>query len=346
MCEIDSNYTINTGINLPLFLSIKLNFELYGGGDLFDLEIPELREFHVNFSKFVEELNTQDGYVRDIVRNAEQLIIKDRAYSKPPIGWDADVVKEYGPVISCFIFTAISLCISFYLLYRLHGLFTLLLGFRSALGQNLTLTKWGSDSMLDDLEATLHNLSILADPDPSPVNSTLNEQDVSFTSNLAIGFYVLLSTVILILFCKMVKCIHRARTTRYHIMGPAGTKVFLKIKFQDAVFAFEICPILHPISSITFPLAPRIQGIRPPRFTCRRIEVSWERFGILEYVSSGRLMKIALPKSLKVPRSCAGEVRHAINTGAFEAAVMMADAHGNTMSLLSDAMMPRNGRDV
>ena len=168
-CEVVSDYTINTGINLPLFLSINIDVNHLGGGDLLNLSTPELHEMHVNFTRQIKILDLQDSFVRDIIGRAERLIQQDRKYSTPSIFGTARHIYDYGPIISSFILSVLSLCVSFYLLYRLHGLFAILLGFRSALGANLTLTNWEVPDLASlNLTFLSTNKSILADSIPDP----------------------------------------------------------------------------------------------------------------------------------------------------------------------------------
>ena len=343
-CDIVSNYTINTGINIPLFLSLNINMTDMSGGDMLNLSMPGMQLLHANFSRQIAALDIQERFVRDIIGRTDRLIKLGREYSKPyPIEMGLGL-DDYGPIISSFVLSALSLCVSFYLLYRLHGLFAILLGFRSALGANLTLTNWEVPDFLASLNLTLLNTDpILADSMPDPWNNTMYSGDSSLNSNLAIGFYVLLTVALIALIGKVTRCIYKARTTRYHIMGAAGTRVYLKIKYLNDIYAFEVCSILHPISAITCPNTPLITAIRPPRFSSRSIEVDWTQFSLCEYFAGGKMVVTRFPRKFKIPRDCAAEVRAAIRSGAFEAAIMMADAHGNTMSMRTDAMEHRRG---
>ena len=343
-CDRTANYTMNTGINIPLFLSLKMDVSTLGGGDLLNLSIPEMQNLHVNFSRQMNLLDLQDRFVRDIIGRAENLVRLDSKYSKPyPLQMGFGML-DYGPVIGSFILSSISLCVSFYLLYRLHGLFAILLGFRSALGANLTLTNWEVPDVLASLN--LSDLSydpILANSLPDPWNDTMSSGDSSLNSNLAIGFYALLCVILGLGIYKVTRCIQKARSSKYHIMGAAGTKVYLKIKYQNDVYAFDVCNILQPISAITCPTTPLITAIRPPRFSSRSIEVEWTQFALCEYFAGGKMIVIRFPRKFKIPRDCAAEVRAAIRSGSYEASIMMADAHGNTMSMRTDAMDHRRG---
>ena len=347
VCEFESNFTLNTGVNLPLFQSIDIDVANFKGGDLIKLDIPKLHELHVNFSRQIKILDLEENYVTDIIRKAERQIQLDKKYQQPAYNWAAHIVYDYGPVASSFVLSIVSLSISLYLLYRIHGLFAILVGFKSALGANVTLTQWKSPDF-HEIDSFLRNLSRVntaADSDfPDAFNSTMtSDDDTSMTTYLAIGFYVVVTILGLVCVYKIVKCMYKCRTTWYHIMGPADTKVYLKIKYQGDVYAFQVCQVLHNISAITMPNPPSIIHIRSPRFCSRRLEIKWDQMSICEYFANGRLVSTLFPGRLEVPRGCREQVRVAIQSGAFHATLIMADAHGNTISLRTDAMKKARG---
>ena len=260
-------------------------------------------------------------------------------------------LRDNGPNIASTILSAISLGISFYLLYRLNGLFTLLMGFQKVLSANLTMTQW---------EVPDFHLPNPSNPDLDPIlatsNSTLSDSAIDnvyddslsshHTSGLAIGFYFLLLVLLGVIIVKVVKCALKYRSGRYHIIGPANTQVHLKITYAGDTYAFCVCPVYHNISAIKLPICPRVNHIRAPRFMSHQIKVTWTDASIFEYWAGSRLHTIAFPSSFHVPKGYRSLVRSAIHSGVYEASISLSDAHGNTMELRRDALNSPRGIEL
>ena len=339
-CIKSQNFTISTGINLPIFATIDLDSNKINGKDLFNIKEPIIKTLHENFTTELASIIQDQEYVRDIYREGIKLVKHDKiVIDHSNIEWITKI-RDNGPNIASTILSAISLAISFYLLYRLNGLFALLIGFKKVLGANLTMTQWE----VPNFSLNFSNDSVLASSNSSesPIGNTYEDARVfSPTSGMATAFLISLLLLAGLIIYKVVKCAKQCKVGKYHIIGPSSNHVYLKLDYAGDTFAFSVCPIYHHIDTITLPKCPKVQSIRAHRFLSREISVAWTDANLLEYWAQEKLHTVAFGNKFSIPKGCRSLVRTAVQSGACRASLCMADAHGNTLTLRRDAHVAR-----
>ena len=339
-CNIEINSVINTGINIPMLTSVNLTVNNLGGGDLIELNKIHLSIIHANFSTQIGDLNLADGNIRDIFNKARDLMSKDRKYSEDNSASFVIGLKENSPIAVCYIISIISLVVSLYILYRLHGLFAILTLVGAPTGEavNVSLTQLSlPDFGPNDFSFTFSPSNLDNDTVLTPEQGPTVDMGIEsiFLSDVAVTIYAVIFGICVALAVASLRKYYKSGS--YRIMGSEGTHVYLKIKFGETWYSFPISPVLHTIPTITCAMAPKIVKITPKRFWPSSITISWSQMGLFEYNSGGRSVTLPFKSTLIIPSHEMSTIRRALSAGACQATLYIADGHNNTMQLYADA---------